>query len=154
MPFPGPRDTRPVPPSAMPRDARLLGAAAHGLARGLIVFDASCRVLACNAAARRALLRLPGLSLVPDPDGPDGASRLRSPAGALQERIERAVQRCAGQLRADGAAGAPVVLWLGGGPGFRRMLLRLTASGDASGDGTVVVGILVDAGRPERIEPE
>jgi len=138
----------------MPRDARLLGAAAHGLARGLIVFDASGRILACNPAARRALLRLPGLTLVDDPDGPPGSSRLRSPAGALQERIERAVQRCVRPRRTDGAAVPPVVLWLGGGPGFRRMLLRLTASGDASGDGTVVVGILVDAGRPERIEPE
>jgi DNA-binding CsgD family transcriptional regulator len=144
-PFQRPQDTPPVPPDQMPHDPRLLGAAAHALDRGLIVFDASCRILACNPAARRSLLALPGMSIVPDTQGPEGATRLRSPAGALQARIERSVQRCVEQLLADGIASPPTVLWLGGGPGFPRMLLRLSAIADTSGP--LVVGTLVDPGQ-------
>lgn len=83
-------------PVRLPRDDVLLGAAADRLARGLLLFDADARVLACNLAARRMLRARPGLSLEPlHGDRSPGTLQLRASGAILQCEIEQAVQECA-----------------------------------------------------------
>jgi DNA-binding CsgD family transcriptional regulator len=80
----------------LPYDAGLMHTAADLVPRGMLVFDADARVLACNRTARLTLGALPCLGLVPLVGMRGGpAMRLVASDAALQVDIEQAVSECA-----------------------------------------------------------
>lgn len=156
--------------SALPRDPDLLGDAAERVTRGLLVFDPDARVIACNAAARRALDAHPWIELVPL-RGPQGAAamRLLVRGTARHSDIEQAVHDCAAaSLVAAGRPGDPTdrpearrpvrTLRLQAGDGAGGLLLHLsgivTHPGHAPpGAGApAVLGTLIDRSRPLQID--
>jgi hypothetical protein len=136
-----------LPASSLPTDGALMHAAADRLPRGLMIFDADARVLACNEAARRTVQAHPSLELVPTL-GPSGriAMRLLAHGASHQVGIEQAVTDCglAGLDAcgmADGSSKAVrtvLIRWPPGGPGAGappRAAARTGDPGRAGGDG-------------------